>query len=176
MNIETSLGSLCTFSLRHRAYLSAVFEEILSHYGGELVGCAIFGSYARRENRLNSDLDLLILLDTADSPGRRISRFVDHIEMKHEKLAQELYEQDGILCDLSPYILSRSEAAYVQLIYYDFVEHHVIVSDPFNLIARIVRSMKKHILRTEAKKYRLASGWLWETKASTVPAILELNP
>ncbi|MBC7105270.1 MAG: nucleotidyltransferase domain-containing protein, partial [Firmicutes bacterium] len=126
-----------TFSQRHRRYLAAVLREIVAHYGESLVGLAIFGSYARGENRLNSDLDLLIILDNAPGPGRRLREFVEEVEMKHEPLAQELYEREDLSCELSPYILTRQEALKLHPIYYDLAEHCVVICDPEGLIARI---------------------------------------
>jgi predicted nucleotidyltransferase len=64
---EGILSRLKTFSGHHRRYLAAVLREIIAYYGSSLLGCAIFGSYARGENRLNSDLDLLIILEEAPS-------------------------------------------------------------------------------------------------------------
>lgn len=55
--------------------------------------------------------------------------------MKHEALAQEIYEQEDILCELSPYILTGEEALKLHPIYYDLVEHYFIIYDPDGLIA-----------------------------------------
>ena len=97
--------------------LVAILKEIADYYGDSLVGCAIFGSYARRDNRKNSDLDLLIILDKAPGFSKRIKEFVEQIEMRHEVLAQAIFEQEEILCELSPYILSREEALKIHPIY-----------------------------------------------------------
>lgn len=51
---------------------------------------AIFGSYVRGENCKNSDLDLLIVLETAPRMRERLAEFVDEIEVEHEDLAQRL--------------------------------------------------------------------------------------
>lgn len=42
------------FSGRHRRYLNRIIREVVDFYGRNLLGLAVFGSYARRENRLNS--------------------------------------------------------------------------------------------------------------------------
>ncbi len=36
-----------TFSARHRQYVVSVLKEIIEYYGDSLLGCAVFGSYAR---------------------------------------------------------------------------------------------------------------------------------
>lgn len=171
---ERILSRLKTFSPRHRRYLASVLREIIAHYGTSLIGCAIFGSYARGENRLNSDLDLLIILEDAPSFSRRLEEFVEQVEMKHEALAQELYEQEEILCELSPYILTREEALKLQPIYYDLVKHHLILYDPEGLIARIIGSTRKLLEQSEARKTSRSNTWEWSLEKIGFPRGIDL--
>lgn len=158
-----NLSKLKTFSQRHRQYVIAVLEEIINYYGDSLLGCAVFGSYARGENYKNSDLDLLIILKKAPGFSRRMREFVENVEMKHEALAQEIYENDEILCELSPYILSKDEALKMHPVYFDLVEHHLIIYDPEGLIARIINSTGKILLQSGARKVRRNNTWEWQT-------------
>ncbi|HHY68543.1 MAG TPA: nucleotidyltransferase domain-containing protein [Alicyclobacillus sp.] len=50
------------FGPRHRTYVRLVLERVQKYYADRLLAFAMYGSYARRENRMNSDLDLLIVL------------------------------------------------------------------------------------------------------------------
>lgn len=87
--LESFLSRLKTFSPRHQRYIIAVLKEIINYYDDSLLGCAIFGSYARGDNLKNSDLDLLIILKKAPGFSRRIEEFVDNVKMKHEALAHD---------------------------------------------------------------------------------------
>ncbi len=174
MNWNTIRGQLKTFSPRHEAYIEAVLREISAHYKDQLLACAVFGSYALKENRLNSDLDLLLVLDTKESFTQRMARFVDQIELKHESLAQELYEQEGIICEISPYILMRQEAHVVHPVYYDLASHHVIVHDPYGLIGHIARRVKEYLTEKGAHKETVATGWLWHVNGAEIPKALEV--
>ncbi|MEJ5365223.1 MAG: nucleotidyltransferase domain-containing protein [Desulfosoma sp.] len=176
MDWETIARQLKTFSPRHEAYIKTILQEMVAHYGDQLLACAIFGSYARKENRLNSDLDLLLILDAREGFTQRMARFVEQVEMKHDALAQELYEQEGILCELSPYILMEDEARFVQPVYYDLVEHHVIVHDPRGLLDRIVRLVKEHLVESAARKEPVGTGWLWTISGKKIPRTLEPAP
>lgn len=151
------------FSPLHRQYIIAVLSEVVNYYGDSLIGCAVFGSYARGDNRHNSDLDLLIILKKAPGFSRRLSDFVDRIEMKHEELAQKLYEREDILIELSPYILAREEALTVHPIYFDMVEHNCVIYDPDNIIARIICSTANLLEKSGACKERTNNTWEWHT-------------
>lgn len=161
--LEGLPATLKTFSPRHRRYLVTVLDEIINHYDQALLGCAVFGSYARGDNRLNSDFDLLIILRRAPGFSRRLREFVENIEMKHEALAQAIYEEEDILCELSPCILSREEALKIQPLYYDLVENHLVIYDPAGLIARIIKATREILQRSGARKVRHGNTWEWQT-------------
>uniref|UniRef100_A0A832A763 Nucleotidyltransferase domain-containing protein n=1 Tax=Desulfacinum infernum TaxID=35837 RepID=A0A832A763_9BACT len=175
MDWKAIVSRLKTFSPRHEAYIETLLRDIVEHYGDRLLVCAVFGSYARRENRLNSDLDLFLILDAKEGFTQRMARFVEHIEMKLDPLAQELYEREGILCEPSPYILMRDEARFVHPIYYDLVEYHVIVHDPHGLMDRIVRGVKAHLAESGARKEAVGTGWLWDVTGAKILKMLELG-
>ncbi|MCL6611614.1 MAG: nucleotidyltransferase domain-containing protein [Peptococcaceae bacterium] len=160
---ERILPKMKTFSPLHRQYVIAILNEIVRYYGDLLMGCAVFGSYARGDNRHNSDLDLLIILREAPGFSRRLKEFVENIEMKHEGLAQKLYEQEDILVDLSPYILTREEALKVHPLYFDLVEHHFIIYDPDHIITRIINSTGVLLQKSGARKDRVSNTWEWQT-------------
>lgn len=161
--METILPRMKTFSPLHRRYIIAVLNEVISYYSNSLVGCAVFGSYARGDNRKNSDLDLLIILQNAAGFSSRLRDFVDHIEMKHEGLAQKLYEQEEIFLELSAYILTSEEALKVHPIYFDLVQYHYVIYDPENIIARIISSTASLLEKSGARKVRTNNTWEWQT-------------
>lgn len=158
------MSRLKTFSPLHESYITAVLIEILSHYGENLSGLAIFGSYARGENRKNSDLDLLIILQKAPGRRERLVEFIEDVELKHEDRAQRLYEDENILCELSPYILTEAEALKVQPIYFDLVTHHVVVHDPKGVVAHIIATMETLLREIGARRVRRSNTWEWQTK------------
>ncbi|WP_148867187.1 nucleotidyltransferase domain-containing protein [Thermosediminibacter litoriperuensis] len=162
--IEKCVSELKTFSLLHQQYLICVLKRVIEYYKDSLMGLAIFGSYARGENRKNSDLDLLIILKKAPGFSRRIKEFVENVEIVHESLGQQLYEEEDILCELSPYILSKEEALKFQPVYFDLTEHSKILFDPEGIICRIIESTKNLMDRYGARKSEFGNFWEWETE------------
>ncbi len=158
-----AVRNLKAYSDGHRLFLDAVLREIMHHYGDNLLGLALFGSFARGENRKDSDLDILIVLK--DAPGRRLRlvEFIREIEMKHDALAQRLFSEENLLCELSPYILTVSEAELVQPIYYDLVDNHIVIFDPQGIIALIVKSMSALLRQVGAYRVRRNNTWEWRT-------------
>lgn len=171
---ESNIAVLKTFSFRHKEYISSILREIIAYYGSNLVGLAAFGSYARGANRLNSDLDILIILKDAPGFSQRLGEFVEQVEMKYEELAQELYERDDILCELSPYILTRQEALKLQPIYYDLAEHHVVLYDPEGVLERIIDSTKRFLEQLRAERTNYGNTWEWSLGENFCPGGIDL--
>lgn len=105
----------------------------------------------------------MIILQEAPGRRERLIEFIEKIELKHEDLAQRLYDEEGIFCELSPYILVESEALRVQPIYFDLVAHHIVVSDPKGIIEHIIRAMDDLLRKVGARKARRNNTWEWRT-------------
>lgn len=161
--ILSAISSLRTYSEGHHRFVEGVLREIMHHYAENLLGLAIFGSYARGENRKDSDLDLLIILKDAPRRRLRLVEFIQEIEMKHDSLAQQLFSEQGLLCELSPYIVTECEALLAQPIYYDLVDHHVIVFDPHRIVFRIIKSTSALLRQVGAQRIRRNNTWEWRT-------------
>ncbi|NSW76358.1 MAG: nucleotidyltransferase domain-containing protein [Candidatus Atribacteria bacterium] len=161
MVFEETVRQLRTFSPLHVQYIEQTLSSIVGYYGELLLVLAIFGSYARGENRKNSDLDLLIILEKAPSLRKRLEEFEKAVEGT-EWLAQKLYGEN-IFCELSPYILSRDEAFTFQPIYFDLCEHHVVVVDPKNIFPELVASIEMLLRKHRAERFSWGNFWGWKT-------------
>lgn len=142
-------------------YIEQTLSSIVGYYGELLLVLAIFGSYARGENRKNSDFNFLVILEKAPSLRKRLEEFENAVEGT-EWLAQKLYEEN-IFCELSPYILSREEAFTFQPVYFDLCEHHVAVFDPKNIVPELVASIEMLLRKHRAERFSWGNSWGWKT-------------
>jgi len=157
------LERLRTFSPLHRKYIEGALQSIFEYYGKSLLALVIFGSYARGENRRNSDLDLLIILSEAPKWRKRLEEFENAIK-KVELIAQQLYEEEDISGEFSPYILSQEEAFTFQPIYFDLYEHHLVVFDPQGIFERLLDSLGKLLQECRAEKSSWGNFWEWRAE------------
>lgn len=124
----------------------------------------IFGSYARKENKLSSDLDILIILIRTNRPRHeRIREFVEEIEMPLEHLIQGLIDE-GIFVDLSPIIFSEEGAKYFNPIYLDMVKHSIIVFDESKFVGEILEKVREHMDKWGSYKEFVGNNWTWIIK------------
>ena len=70
------------FTELHGECLALVLSRIVDYYGARLVSLAVFGSYARRQPRFDSDLDLLSVLrsGTGSRLSQRAQEFVTNVD------------------------------------------------------------------------------------------------
>lgn len=146
-------------------YTERLLNQIVNHYGTNLASIAIFGSYARHEARLNSDLDLFIILKNLPFNSRsQVHReFVESIEQPLEESFRALCNS-GIVMEASPIILSQQQAKCFNPLYYDMTESILILLDKKDLLKNIIKStlamMKKH----GSEKVFSGGHWYWKAK------------
>ena len=138
-------------------------NKIRTFYSDRLISLVLFGSYARRENRRDSDIDLLIVLDDLEGKGRlkRQEVFVREIEMPLEELRSSC-EKEAILVEASPLILNRKEAGVFLPIYLDMVEHHFLVVDRQGFMKKRIGEVRQQMQRWGSRRREIGGHWYWE--------------
>lgn len=147
-------------------YYMSVLKRIEGYYAERLVGLVVFGSFARDEARMNSDLDILIIIsDTKFGNSKRIKEFIHEIEMPLEDLAVGCWKK-GIWVELSPIILTQNEAIHFQPIYMDMVTDNIVLYDAGGVVKSIFDDVKKKMKRWGSRRVINANGWYWLIKPS----------
>ncbi len=135
-------------------------DRIIEFYGDNLVSFAIFGSFARGEPKLNSDLDILIVLKRKEGIGKELQRFQEHIESVVDAKLQELYEVHGIDMEISPLILSSENAKFFNPIYLDMVHHSIIIFDRNGFLQKILEKVRQKM--DKIRKYQVGATYIWD--------------
>lgn len=156
------LPEACYFSDQHAAYVDGVLQQTILSYGGRLAGLAVFGSYARHEQRRTSDLDLLVIVrDLAPNRRARLNEFWERVEEPLEPLGMALFEESRIDCVPSPYLCEPDEATFFQPIYLDFVDAHIVVLDREGVIAKILTAVLNLRKVYHARRDPAGTHWVW---------------
>lgn len=153
------------YSKNQQAFVEGLFHRIRAHYGENLRSLAVFGSFARLENRLNSDLDVLIVLDKSPCDGRLALQedFVRNIEMPLAQFEKAL-EQQGIRTEISNLIFTKSKAAHFNPLYLDMTEHVIIIFDRDDFLKGILVDVRAKMHQWGSVKKHLGGRWYWEIK------------
>jgi len=158
-------SALFSFTDFHKKCLAEVLDRIVEYYNDRLVSLAVFGSYARRAPRFDSDLDLLVVLNSPawSRRSQRTEEFVGHIEQHCDACLQELFDQ-GICMDLSPIILTRTEAQAFLPLYLDMASncHYLIDRDHF--LQRVLERVRQKLARWGSRRIQVSGHWLWEIR------------
>lgn len=153
------------FSAGHRRLIEALVDTIKSFYGDRLVSVVVYGSYARGENRLGSDLDLLIVLDSIPARGRlKIQEeFVLNVEGPLHDLRVGT-EKEGILMEISPLILGKKQAAAFSPLYLDMVAHRTLLEDRDRFMEKRLDEIEKKMKRWGSRRREIGGHWYWEIR------------
>jgi len=163
--LEQRIPSSSFFSDPHRACVGRVLDRIRTFYGSRLAALVVYGSYAQGRPRLNSDLDLFIVLDrgTRYRLSLRNEEFVRNVEQACEEELQALYRQ-GISMELSPLILHSDEARNFLPVYLDMVSHRVVIEDRDGFFERILDRVKGQMSRWGSRRVEMGGHWVWEIR------------
>jgi len=120
--------------------LRRVFLEV---FGESLVSLVLFGSYARGDYSVNSDVDVLVVLE---SVGDRfeLHRKLDAVEEALEPIFKRLRER-GYNPRLSPYVLSQKQASQTRPLYLDMVFDCRILYDKDGFMSKVVERVKRRL-------------------------------
>jgi hypothetical protein len=149
-------------------FLDELRRQATAFYGERLVSLAVFGSHASGHATPRSDLDLLIILDSA--PPRRRLR-LDEFDRLEAALAPalETLATQGWPADLSPVIRTREEAEGFSILYLDMTVHVRILVEREHFLERRLDRMRAELQRLGAERRTIGERWYWVLKKDYRP-------
>lgn len=141
VNLNCKKGIINVKCSSRREFISKLHSKLLNLYGDNLVSFVLYGSIARGDYKEDSDIDLLLVIDTNECMYDRckaIARTLLDLKMMDP-------ERYNFKVDIYP--LSINEAANFRPIYLDLIFDAIIIHDRDNffekLLEKIADKLKK---------------------------------
>ncbi|MBT9131053.1 MAG: hypothetical protein DDT42_01819 [candidate division WS2 bacterium] len=147
----------------YKTLIEKLIEALKKRYGDRFISLIIFGSVARGEMKKDSDIDLLLIIDSITK--RRLKRQEEFMEVEKE-LEEHLNVlfDEGYFTDFSPIIKTPEEAVRISPLYLDMVEDAIIVHDKDNFFKNILENVRKRLKELGSKRISMGKRWYWILK------------
>jgi predicted nucleotidyltransferase len=153
---------------RFNDILDTVCQVCLAHYGDGLISLAVFGSVARGTMRPDSDVDLLVVVNSL--PRGRLARVRD-FEAVEAAAAEVLSSaaREGIQTTLSPVLKAPEEVQKGSLLFLDMVDQAVILYDRDRFLRCYLDQLKARLEALGARRVYRRGGYYWLLKPDLKP-------
>jgi len=143
--------------------IEKLIEALKRKYGDKFISLVVFGSVARGEARKDSDVDLLLIIDSI--PERRLERQKEFMEVEKdlEGYLNELFDE-GYFIDFSPIIKTPEEAMRLSPLYLDMVKDAIIAYDKDGFFTKVLERVRKRLEELGSKRVRMGRKWYWILK------------
>ncbi len=143
--------------------LQALTAACMAFYGSRLVSVAVFGSVGRGTPRPDSDIDLLLVIESL--PRGRISRMAE-FQTVEDTLRPTLSEarNSGLNPRLSPFLKEPKEVLAGSPLFLDMTEDARILYDRNDFFQSALTRFKAKLDRLGARRIWRGDAWYWDLK------------
>jgi len=150
-------------------------KSFIERCGDNFVSLVVFGSFARRDFGLNSDIDLLLIFRQFFHPfallraspeklneffGARM-RFFQEIGKDVEAEKMEIFASTGYYPHFSPILRTIDEARRFSRIYLDMTEHVLVIYDKDQFFTKTLKDVNNFLNKIDAQKRWIGKKWYW---------------
>ncbi|MDI6791541.1 MAG: nucleotidyltransferase domain-containing protein [bacterium] len=158
--------------------LSEYFVVMLQKRLGQVLSSVVlYGSAARGNAGVNSDIDLLIIVDYPQGGKREIEEKVSEIYLDFEDSDYfESADLTGLRAKLEYILLTREEALNTRPFYLDISQDGLVLFDRDDFFNRKLTRLRKRMTELGTRRVFLDDrAWLWELKPGMKPGeVVEL--
>ena len=141
--------------------VAALPEACRQVYGQRLRSLAVFGSVARRTQRPDSDIDVLLVVDELPTGRRARMDEFERVDALLEPLMCEAREC-GVQTIVSPVLRTPLELAAGSLLYLDMIDQARILVDEDGLLRRFLDALGARLASSGARRVFKGGGYYWE--------------
>ncbi|BFH74658.1 nucleotidyltransferase domain-containing protein [Sulfurisphaera javensis] len=122
----------------------SLVNAFLKVYGDNLVSIVLFGSYSRGDQRKDSDIDLLVVLNKIENRYNIVTKIVEVDKILEEGFYKELREKgyEGVVM---PIFLDVKGATRFRPLYLDIVFDAIILYDKDNIMKETFERIRKRL-------------------------------
>jgi predicted nucleotidyltransferase len=153
----------------------ALAERAATEYrkalGDDLLAVACFGSVARGEPGLDSDLDLYVV--TRSRVSSLIDPRLERLRYFRETPEYQTLAREGYRPDPMPIFHTAEELTTHPWILLDIADHGMILHDPDGVLNRELEKVRRRLLELGSKRIQRHDGsWYWDLKPDWRPGDL----
>lgn len=137
---------------------------IISRYGKDLVSIAVFGSVARGDFNSESDIDMIIVVNSDESMGKRLNNFGAVFEELFKTDAYRSCKEKMMPHKIQPIILTPDEVRKRPSILLDLVTDGRVIFDKDDFLRIEIEALQGRLKEIGAKKIEHAGKWYWILK------------
>jgi len=152
----------------YKVFLERLLYELKVGFGKDkILSFALFGSVARGEATMESDIDILIVhKEIAFDPVKELVKIFFKLKGNEE---YERLRKQGLRPEPYPIFMTEKDLLENPLILLDILDHGVIIYDTGVLRDRL-NALKRRLTELGSKKIYLKDGsWYWDLKPDWKP-------
>lgn len=148
---------------RVQSFFGKLLIEAKKVYGKRLVTLAVYGSWARGQNKPESDIDVLVV---ADGLSRRRLNRVEEFNAIEEALEGGLknLHQQGIYTFFSPIFKTPEEVRKGSLLFLDMLYELIIFYDKKKFFSDYLKDFKRRLDKLGSRRVKKGERWYWILK------------
>jgi len=143
--------------------LPEILKAARSHYRERLVSVAVFGSVARRTQRPDSDIDLLLVCERLPRGRMRRVKEFEKVENRLAPLFLSL-NREGISTFLSATFKTPAEVKRGSLFYLDLVDDARLLYDRDDFFKNFLNGLRRRLSELGARRIWRGNSWYWDLK------------
>lgn len=154
----------------YKALLDTFVDLLLQALGEQVVAIVLYGSVARGKASMESDIDLLLVLQEAPPVyWQRLQPLLPILRRLRKQSCWNEVKARGLHPELNILVLSLEEADQNRHLYLDMIEEAHILVDKGGIFQSRLNLLQERLRELGARKVKRDGAWYWDIKPDLKP-------